>query len=71
MRTLTLELPDSIASELRKQATTIAESEESLAVKAISAYLAEESELQRELSAWKLVGAEALERVAPIADETW
>jgi predicted transcriptional regulator len=67
----TVELPEELQQRLRSWAQAANQSEEQIIRDALEAYLAIPWPLRNELEAWQAAGAEAIEIVAPIADEAW
>ena len=67
----TVELPEDLQQKLRSWARVANTSEEQIIRDALEAYLAVPWPLREEMRAWQAAGAEAIEIVAPIANETW
>jgi predicted transcriptional regulator len=67
----TVELPDDLRQRLRSCAQAANQSEEQIIRDALEAYLAVPWTSREELQAWQAAGAEAIEIVAPIANEAW
>jgi predicted transcriptional regulator len=66
---IVIELPESIQEKLRAWAETANQSEEQVVCAALEAYLAVPWPLREEMQAWQTAGAEAIEKIAPIAHE--
>lgn len=66
-----VEVPEDIATELRRWAALANEPEGEIVRRALASYLAIPPELREELEAWQRLGAEAIEKVAPLANEAW
>ena len=67
----TIELPDNLKEKLRTWANSANQSEEQIILDALEAYLAVPWSLREEMQTWQVAGAEAIEIVAPIANEAW
>ena len=67
----TVELPEDLQQKLRSWARVANTSEEQIIRDALEAYLAVPWPLREEMQAWQAAGAEAIEIVAPIANEAW
>lgn len=68
---LKIELPPEIEAKLREWSRVANQSEDEIVCQALESYLAIPPGLRYELEAWQRLGAEAIERVAPHANETW
>lgn len=66
---MTVTIPDEIGERLHAWALAAKESEEDVVRQALEAYLSVPPELREELEGWQYLGAEALEKVAPNAEE--
>lgn len=67
----TVELPEALHEKLQAWAQATNQSEEQIICAALETYLAVPWPLREEMEAWQAAGAEAIELVAPIADEAW
>jgi predicted transcriptional regulator len=67
----TIEIPDSVHEKLRAWAEAAQVSEEQVIVDALEAYLSIPWPLREEMQAWQAVGAQAIEKVAPLANDAW
>jgi predicted transcriptional regulator len=67
----TIELPEALEEKLRSWAQATNQSEEQIIRDALEAYFALPLPLREEMEAWQAAGAEAIEIVAPIANEAW
>jgi predicted transcriptional regulator len=68
---MTIQVPEDMAEELRRWAALANEPEEEVVRRALASYLAIPPALREELEAWQQLGAEAIEKVAPLAHEAW
>ena len=66
-----IDLPEPLHEKLRSLAQSTDQSEEQIICAALEAYLAIPPLLREEMQAWQEAGAEAIEKVAPIANEAW
>ena len=69
--TTRIDLPESLQESLRLRARSTNQREEQIICAALEAYLAVPLPLREEMEAWQTAGAEAVETVAPIANEAW
>ena len=67
----TIQIPDSVHEKLRAWAEAAKVSEEQVITDALEAYLSIPWPLREEMQAWQAVGSQAIEKVAPAADEVW
>jgi predicted transcriptional regulator len=68
---LTIQLPEEVEDQLRRWAKLANQTEEEVVRRALESYLAVPPDLREELEGWQQLGAEAIEKVAPTANETW
>ena len=68
---LTIHLPEDIEEQLRQWAAMADLTEEDVVRRALESYLSVPPALREELDGWQQLGADALEKVAPIANEAW
>ena len=66
-----IEIPDTIHEKLRAWAKAAQVSEQQVVTDALEAYLSIPWPLRQEMQAWQAVGSQAIEKVAPAADEVW
>jgi predicted transcriptional regulator len=66
-----VDLPEDLQQKLRDWAKAANQSEEQVICAALEAYLALPWQLRKEMQAWQAAGAEAIEKVAPLANEAW
>ena len=66
-----IEIPDAVHDKLRAWAEAAQVSEEQVICDALEAYLSVPWPLREEMQAWQTVGAQAIEKAAPAADEAW
>jgi predicted transcriptional regulator len=66
-----IEVPDAVHERLRAWAEAAQVSEEQVITDALDAYLPVPWPLREEMQAWQSIGAQAIEKVAPAADEAW
>jgi len=64
-----IEVPGALHERLRAWAEAAHVSEEQVICDALEAYLSVPRPLREEMQAWQAVGAQAIEKVAPAADE--
>jgi predicted transcriptional regulator len=66
-----IEIPDAVHERLRAWAEAAQRSEEQVITNALQAYLSIPWPLREEMQAWQTVGAQAIEKAAPAADESF
>jgi predicted transcriptional regulator len=67
----TIEIPDAVHEKLRAWAEAAQVSEEPVITDALEAQLSIPWPLREEMHAWQAIGAQAIEKVAPAAAESW
>lgn len=68
---MTVTLPSEIERQLREWASLAHTSPDDVVARALASFLAVPPDLREELEEWQQLGAEALERVAPLKNEAW
>ncbi len=68
---ITLQLPEEIEVQLHRWAELSRQSELDIVVRALQSFFSVPPELREELEAWQLLGADAIEKVAPLTNEAW
>ena len=67
----TVELPTALHEKLQAWARDTGQTMEQVICAALKAYVEIPWSLRQDLEAWQAAGSEAVEIVAPIADEAW